>query len=675
MTGGIGSLFEIAKTALATSQVALTVTGHNVANVNTPGYSRQVTVLSERPPITGRPGMVGTGVYAASIRRSVDQFVDAQVMLSRQNMGRLSVAKDLLSRLEMIFGDGVTQGVAGELTEFFQAAQDVATNPGELAARSVFLAKSQHLAFSLNQAFFDLEEERRAINFHLRQTISEINDLSRRIAMLNGKIVTAELTGQNANDLRDQRQQAINELAEKIDVTTLEHSTGAVSVFVARGQVLVDGEVARELSAVEEPGGDGDVSVGYLMGGTRALSIGDLIANGRLRSLLEVRDSILTELRQTFDRIAATVASAVNQIHRSGYGLDGTTGLDVFSMPAVSTKAALSNQGTVAAQGGALAAPSLLTFRDYEIRFASATVYSIVDRTTGLPIRGNYLGTVISPPSVDAPLSIVTGSNDTLTVTVDGVTSGTITLTGSASPGQPYTSGAALAVEIQTRINADATLQAAGKSVTVVFDTTTNRFVLTSNSTTVSSSVDVTGGTARSSLGLLSGLSTAASGSYTGPQMFHFDGISVTVTGVPASGDELVVNSYNHAARDLSVVLTDPASVAASTVRNGVPANNANMLALAGLQFRSFEHLGPATLQDAYRQRAADFGVRVNATTREFEAHEVLRDQVDAMRAQVSGVSLDEELIALIKFQRGFEAASRLIRVSDELFQMILSLK
>jgi flagellar hook-associated protein 1 FlgK len=675
MTGGIGSLFEIAKSALATSQLALTVTGHNVANVNTPGYSRQTTVLSERPPISGRPGMVGTGVYAASIRRSVDQFVDAQVTLSRQNMGRLSAAKDLLSRLEMIFGDGIAHGVAGGLTEFFGAAQDVATNPGELAARSGLLAKAQHLAFGLNQVSSDLGEERRAINFHIRQTISEINGLSRKIAELNGKIVTAELTGQNANDLRDQRQQAVNELAEKIDVTTLEHSTGAVSVFVARGQVLVDGEVARELSAVEEPGGDGDVSVGYLMGGTRALSIGGLISNGRLRSLLEVRDSTIADLRRTFDRIAATLANAVNQIHRSGYGLDRTTGLDVFSMPAVSTKAELSNQGTVLAQGGILTAPSLLTFHDYEIRFSSATAYAIVDRTTGLPVRGNYLGTAITAPSADAPLSIVAGSNDTLTVTVDGVASGTITLTGAASPGQPYTSGASLALEIQTRINADTTLQAAGKSVTVVFDTTTNRLVLTSNSTTSSSSVNVTGGTARSSLGLLSGLSTPASGSYSGPQTFHFDGISVTVTGVPASGDELSVNSYDHAARDIAVVLTDPASVAASSARNGVPANNANMLALAGIQHQSFAHLGPATLQEAYRRLAADFGVIVNATTREFDTHEVLRDQVDAMRAQVSGVSLDEELVALIKFQRGFEAASRLIRVSDEMFQTLLSLK
>src|SRR5690606_3884876 len=123
--------------------------------------------------------------------------------------------------------------------------------------------------------------------------------------------------------------------------------------------------------------------------------------------------------------------------------------------------------------------------------------YSIVDRTTGSTIRGNYAGTAVSPPTADTPVTIVTGANDTLTLTVDGVASGTITLSGAASPGLAYTSGAALAQERQARINADATLQAAGRTVTVTYDTTTSRFVITSNDTTASSAVTVTGGTAR----------------------------------------------------------------------------------------------------------------------------------------------------------------------------------
>ncbi|MDH5641018.1 MAG: flagellar hook-associated protein FlgK, partial [Nitrospira sp.] len=663
MTGGISSLFEIAKSALATSQQALTVTGHNVSNVNTPGYSRQALVLSERPPISGQPGMMGTGVYAVSIRRHVDQFINRQVTVSQQDMGRLSVAKDELNRLQSIFGDGNDQGISARLNDFFRGIQDVSTNPGEIAARSVFLANAVQLASSLNQTAAELVTARESLNFQVKQTVVEINGLTRQIAELNGKIVTAEMSGQNANDLRDQRDQAVNELAERIDLTTLESPLGAVSVYAARGQVLVDGEVVRELDAVEEPGNEGFVSVGYSTGGTRALSINELISNGRLRSLLDLRDVTIVGLQRSLDQFAATLTNAVNQIHRQGFGLDGSTGLDVFLPPSVSIEAAVANQGTGTVGSGTITANSLLTFHDYEIRFSSPTAYSIVDRTTGSLINGNYLGTVITPPTVDQPLSVVTGANDTLSLTVDGVASGTITLGGAAAPGRPYTSGNELAQELQNQINADAALQAAGKSVTVEYDSTTTRFVITSNATDSTSSVDVTGGTAAASLGLASGLSTAASGTYTDPQTLNFDGISVTVSGAPAARDLFTVNSYDRAARDSAVVLTDPASVAASSIRNGIPGNNRNMLALVELQNRQFANLGPGTLQDAYRNVAADFGVVVQSADRDHLAQEILRDQIDTMRAQVSGVSMDEELVNLIKFQRGFEAASRLVRV------------
>jgi flagellar hook-associated protein 1 FlgK len=270
---------------------------------------------------------------------------------------------------------------------------------------------------------------------------------------------------------------------------------------------------------------------------------------------------------------------------------------------------------------------------------------------------------------------IITGSNDTLTVTVDGVASGTITLTGAASPGLSYSSGDALALEIQTRINADATLQAAGRAVSVVFDGTTGRFVLTSADSSVSSAVDVTGGTARSTLGLLSGTSTAATGTYAGPAVLNFDGLSVTITGTPAAGDVFRADSYTDGAKNVAVALASAASVAASSTRAGAPGNNTNALALVALQHRQFTGLQSNTLHDAYRRTAAELGVVIQTAQRNNDAQEILRDQIETIRAQVSGVSIDEEMINLIKFQRGFEAASRLIRVTDDMIETLLSLK
>jgi flagellar hook-associated protein 1 FlgK len=675
MSGGINSLFDIAKSALHTSQLALTVTGHNVANVNTPGYSRQEAVVIERPPGNGQPGMVGTGVQATSIRRYVDQFVNQQLTISRQNLGRLSVAKDELSRLQNIYGDSNNQGIAARLNDLFQGLQDVSTNPGERAARSVLLANAAQLASSVNQAASDLVSARKSLNFQVKQTVTEINSLSHQIADLNEKIVTAELAGQNANDLRDQRELAINDLATRVDLTTIESATGAVSIFAARGQVLVDGNNALDLVAVEDSENEGLLSIGYSTGGTRILSIDNLVSNGRLRSLLDLRDTTVGGLQRTFDQLAATLTNAVNQIHRQGYGLDGSTGQDFFRPLAVSSRADTQNQGTAAVVAGAITANSLLSFHDYEIRFSSPTAYSIVDSTTGTTIQGNYSGTAIAAPSADQPISIVTGANDQLAVTVDGVASGVITLTGAASPGRAYDSGTALAAEIEAQINAAPTLQAAGKTVAVAYDTTTNRFVITSNTTGPASAVNVTGGTASASLGLAAGVSTAASGTYGSPQTFNFDGVSVTISGTPSAGDVFEINTYDDAAKDFAVALSDPSGVAASSLRAGVPGNNTNMLALVALQQRSFSNLGPGTLQDAYRNSAATLGVSAQAASRDNDAQEILRDQIETIRAQVSGVSVDEELVNMIKFQRGFEAASRLIRVSDEMLQTILSLK
>lgn len=672
---GLTSLFDIARSALTTSQQALAVTGHNVANVNTPGYSRQEAVLTERPPLDGQPGMAGTGVMATSIRRYTDQFVNRQLTAVQENLGRLTVSKEELFRLQNLFGDSNNQGIAARMNDFFRGLQDVSTNPSELAARSVLLANAGQLASSVNQVSSDLVTARQSLNFQVRQTISEINSLSNQIGELNSQIARAELAGQNANDLRDQRELALNELATRIDITTVESGTGALTVFAARGQVLVESSTVRQLTAVEDPDNDGLFSIGYSTSGTRPLSIDALISNGRLRSLLDVRDTTVRDLETSFDRLAATLANAVNTIHRQGYGLDGSTGLDFFSPASVMTRAMAANQGAAAINGSAITANDLLTFHGYEIRFSSATAYSIVDATTGAAIRGNYTGTAITAPSVDNPLSIVTGTNDTLTVTVDGVASGTITLAGAASPGVSYTSGAALAQEVQSKINGDATLQGAGKTVAVTYDATTNRLVITSNNTTASSAADVTGGTARTSLGLIGGISTAASGTYASPTTLTFDGLSVTLTGAAAAGDVFKADSYSHAARDLAVTLTNPSSVAASSTRAGIPGNNANLLSLVALQQRQFASLDDGTLNDAYRVVAAELGVAAQAADREREAKEILKDQIETLRAQVSGVSLDEELVNLIKFQRGFEAASRLVRLTDEMFQTLLSIK
>lgn len=672
---GLNSLLDVAKSALFTAQQALTVTGHNISNVNTPGFSRQEVILTEERPVDGSPGQVGTGVKIEQIRRAVDIFLNRELTNSQEGLGQFTVTSDELRRLESLFRDTSGQGLAGQLNEFFKALQDATTTPSQTTPRSVVVAKASTLASTFHQINADLTDTRRAIDVQIGVNITEINGLTRKIADFNTQIKSAEVSGQNANDLRDKRDLAVNELATRIEVSTLDRIDGTVSVFTARGLVLVDQETTRNLVGVESTDNQGLLDIGYDIGGNQPSIITDLIAGGRVRGLIDVRDGTIPSVQQGIDALAGSLLNEVNQVHRAGYGLDGSTGQDFFSGLSVTTKAPSTNVGTGAIGNGAVTAPSLLTFHDYEIRFSGGNNYSIVDASTGIGIKGNYTGTVIVPPTVDAPLNIVTGANDTLVVTVDGTTSGSITLNGAASPGRPYASGSALAAEIESKINADSTLAAAGRRVAVIFDSTTNRLVLQPNSAGGTSSVDVIGGTARASLGLSTGTSTSASGTYSDPQTFHIDGIAVTLSGAPAANDVLSLNSRENAARDLTVALSDPSKLALSSTRAGVPGNNQNGLALVALQSKTLTGLNNTTLIDAYRKTATDLGVASQVASQRLDGEEVRHEQLQNFRAQVSGVSLDEELVNLLKYQRAFEAASRMIVAADEMMSTLISLK
>jgi flagellar hook-associated protein 1 FlgK len=662
-------IFDIGKLALLANQQALQVTGQNLANVNTPGYSRQEAVLIDTSTSTAGNVQIGSGVEVSEIRRLLNSFVENQINLSQQDLGRLQAQADTYLRLEGIFPDSTDQGLNKALNDFFNALRDVTNNPQGQTERTVLLAKAASLADQFNRIGTDLTQIRKDLNAQLSQTISEVNDLASQIAVLNNKISLAEAGGQTANDLRDQRGKLLNDLGNRIEIRTFEDANGQVQVFVGRGQLLVERTTAYALGTSPSTDNSGFLNVTY-----NGADISSLIGNGAVKGLLTLRDTTVPAILTRVDTLAATLVTQVNQLHRLGYGLDGTTGNDFFSPLSVTARAKSANTGAATIGSGTITANSLLTEHAYEIRFSAATAYSIVDTATGATIKGNYTGTAITAPTASAPVNIITGSNDTLTVTVDGTASGTITLTGAASPGQPYTSGAALAAEVQAKINADATLTAAGKSVTVAYDTTTNRLIITSNSTASTSDVNVTGGTARATLGLSSGTSTAASGVYGSPQTFNLDGISVQVSGVPAANDVFTVSTRTDAAKNLTVALTDANKVAASATQDGVPGSNTNVLALVALQSQSLAALGSTTISTYYGTSASTVGSSAQLNASNLKAQETVQNQLDIIRGQTSGVSTDEELTNMIKFQRAYQAAARLVVVADQMFQTLLDM-
>ncbi|HEY3198004.1 MAG TPA: flagellar hook-associated protein FlgK [Nitrospirales bacterium] len=667
---GLLSIFNTGANSLLAHQRALQVVSQNLANLNTPGFSRQEAVFAPTETVTIGKTQIGTGVEVTQIRRVVNTFVEQQLNVSQQDLGRLQTQADGFVRLEGLFPDTADQGLNKALTELFNAFRDVSTSPEGFTQRTVLLNKASALTAQFNQASNALSQLRRDLNAQVSQTITDVNGKAAQIAVLNGKITTAEASGQTANDLRDRRGQLLNELGKQIEIHTFEDASGQVSVFVGRGNLLVERNTTYALAGSASASNGGFLNVFY-----KGNDISPFIGNGALNGLISQRDTTIPDVLNQIDTLAATLTNEVNKLHVNGFGLDASTGNNFFSPLSVTAIAQSTNTGTATIGSAAITANGLLTMHNYEIQFSSPTAYSIVDSTTGGTIKGNYTGTAITAPTTSAPALVTTGTNDTLNVTVDGVASGLITLTGAAAPGKAYPTGADLATELQTQINADATLAAAGKNVTVSFDTTTKRFVIASTSASATSAVDVTAGSARATLGLLAGTSTAASGTYTSPATFNFDGISVRISGTTAADDVFAVNTTEDTAKNLGVALTDPTKVAASATQSGLPTDGANAFAIIALQNQTLATLGNGTLTTYYSSVASTVGTNAQSNNQALKAQEAVQNQLDNLRGQTSGVSIDEELTKMLEFQRLYQASARLVTVADELLVTLLDIK
>jgi len=323
---GLTGIFDIGKLSLLANQRALQVVSQNLANANTPGYSRQEAVLETTSPIGAGGLQVGTGVTVAHVRRLTDNFLEQQIMLSQQDLGRLQAQANSDVRLEGLFHDSNDQGINHQLNEFFNALRGVAGNPQGQTERTLLLTQAATLAAQFNQADAGLVQLRSDLNRQVSQTITDVNRLTSQIAVLNGKIMEAETPGQAANDLRDQRRQLLNELAQRIAIHTFEDPSGQVQVFVGRGSILIERTGTIPLGTVASAANDGLLSVTY-----KGDDLTALIGNGSLQGLLVARDVAIPDLQNRLNVLATSLVSEVNRVHVAGYALDGTTGNNFFT--------------------------------------------------------------------------------------------------------------------------------------------------------------------------------------------------------------------------------------------------------------------------------------------------------------------------------------------------------
>jgi flagellar hook-associated protein 1 FlgK len=324
----MGSLFtslDIAVSGLLSHQTAIQVTGHNIANVDTDGYSRQRAELVSQMPQNTPYGPLGRGVAVADIFRIRDPFLDAVFQSETQNFMELNVERDFLFRIEDIFQEPGEVGLSALMDEFFGTIAALANYPEQLPLRASLIASASVLAENFNDIDSRLEQIRTDANNEIIMRVSEVNSLTEQIAELNRTIVRAEAGGDTANDLRDQRTVLLDELAELVDIHTVAMTNGSTSVLVG-GEVLVDGIYWTELTTQVNPALDpdrGDLVDVVIASSGRVLNI----SGGRFRGLLDTRDVHAPEVLTRIDDLASTLIFELNRIHSQGTGLAGFTSL------------------------------------------------------------------------------------------------------------------------------------------------------------------------------------------------------------------------------------------------------------------------------------------------------------------------------------------------------------
>jgi flagellar hook-associated protein 1 FlgK len=319
----VSGLFDIGRSALTASQAQLGITGQNIANANTPGYSRQEVILEIATPLSQGQGFIGQGVTVAGIKRIYSNSLLNQINQAQQDYGKSSTLSQTLSNVEQIFNEAQNQGLAAPLADFFNAWQEVANNPQGLTERNLLMQKAEALVSSAKRMEQGINSSLRQTQTGIADAVTQVNALAFQIARLNGQILQmgneASIAG---SGLRDQRDAALKKLGNLTEMSSWEDKgTGMVTVAVG-GKTLVEGNTADTLSTGYDTNGDYTLQLG-------GQDITASITKGEIGGLLTANHDIRTHL-QDLRTLVANLVYSVNQQHALGYDLDGNSGTDFF---------------------------------------------------------------------------------------------------------------------------------------------------------------------------------------------------------------------------------------------------------------------------------------------------------------------------------------------------------
>jgi flagellar hook-associated protein 1 len=647
----MSGLLSVATGAMTANQAVLQTTGNNIANVNTPGYSRQTAVLQTvQGQFTGG-GYIGKGVSLTTIERNYSEFLTRQSALASATSSGDTARSDKLTQLEGIFPGG-TDGLGAAISNLLNSFSDVASAPTDLTARTVTLTQIDETASRMRATAKSLDDLQSATSQEISQKVDAINTLAKNIAAVNDQIAKAHGNGQSPNDLLDQRDQLVRDLNQYIQTSSIAASDGTVGIFVGGSQALVLGTTAASLAVTSDDFNDPLKSKISLNQNGQTIALDEnALGGGSVPSLLRFQNTDLVEGRNLLGRLTLAVSTSMNDQQKLGLDLDGNVGGNLFTATDLtnSISGAATNTGSTSL---ALGISDLTKFAasDYEVSFTSGTTGNVIRKSDGV-VTGFDLGT-------------------TNPVIVDGLS---ISATGTANAGdrflvKPFSTAASnISAEFSTPRALAVASPVGGKMGTAntgslqlssllartnppTVQTTATPVVLTftgPNSYTRSDEVPPN----TTSFTYTSGQKIEGTTPATDP----LSEWSLVLQGSPKAGDTFTVFGMKDTANN-------------SGVDYKLNAGNATAI----MNLRDVSMFDGSALTDGYASLIAQIGVRSQSATYAANVSSSIAGNLETQRTAVSGVNLDEEASKLIQYQQAYQASAKVIQIAQSIFTTLI---
>jgi flagellar hook-associated protein 1 FlgK len=626
------SILSVGITGLNAAQAGLTTASHNIANVNTAGYSRQTTVQTTATPYFTGAGFVGNGANVQTITRNYSSYLDVQ---AREALTQSTQADELskqLANIDQMFSDP-SAGLSPALDDFYKSINTVSTNPADAAARQTMVSAGEVLATRFRDMYTRLEALRSGVNDQVNLTVGAVNLAASQIAGLNDKITQASGQGnQPPNDLLDQRDALLRDLSRELRVTAVVQPNGSANVFLANGEALVLDARSFTVGAQPDPSNAANLRLGMLTGSNFRAFDDSAINGGALGGAITFRNQALDIAENALGRVAGAYAEAFNAQHAMGQDRSGAAGGNFFSVPGPAVQASALNTGS-GVMAASVASYQAVTTSDYRVSY-NGTNYTV----TRLSDRNQQTFASL-PQTIDGvTLSLSSGTpaagDSFLVQPTRAAASGIVSLVT-----DPARIAAALPVRASTN---SANLGSASLAVgTVTPPAGANLAQPVTITFTSATTFNVTGTGTGNPTGL----------AYTPGMTLSYNGWSAQLKGTPMAGDTFAVGPNTNGAGD-----------------------NGNLLALAGLSTSKLLAGGTLSVGEAYALAVSDIGSQARTTAAAAKAQQAVLTQATNATQEVSGVNLDEEASNLLKYQQAYQAAGKVMATANTLFQDILNL-